>query len=590
MKYLSFALAALSLVPSPLLADSPGVTFVLSPEAVYADAGSFRSIHLDNLNGEQGFVWLAPADVPFNQVCLYLGSLGEPVTLTGVTAMVLARGEGAFPEGDSNTFVASSSPTDFVVAPVADPDANPTDMQPHCFPFDGMHTLLRGHAYVFAFDLNAGILDGHEVNDGRYLSGYYYRSPWVTHQAYTGAIRDTRMWAGMAVPFELRSGEVPTPARASSVLFLPGIEGSRLYEKVFGIENRRWELTPVLSQRDARALYLDENGESERAIYTKEGAVIEHTDVPFAGFDIYRTFLEQLARMRADDTIADFSAFPYDWRADPEDVVEHGTPYADGTRFISDEVERLAEASPSGKVTIVGHSNGGLVAKALMRRLEREGEADRVDMVVLVDVPQLGTPEAIAPMLHGDFGALTSFGGVYLNKQNARGLAEHMPDAHALLPSDAYFSKGQGPVIDLERAPGLRVASGIGSETIKDASSFERFLTGRAAPEASDTTAPNTLRPALLDRAKTTHQHLDAWMPPAGVRVVEVAGWGLDTATGIEYVEKQEKDCTLLVLSCRTVTKLGRHPVLSTDGDGTVVLASQAMMGGGIRHRPAGRK
>jgi hypothetical protein len=203
-------------------------------------------------------------------------------------------------------------------------------------------------------------------------------------------------------------------------------------------------------------------------------------------------------------------------------------------------------------------------------------------MLVLADVPQLGTPQAIVPLLHGDFGALTSFGGAYLSKQNARGLAAHMPDAYALLPSAAYFAKGPRPVIDLMKAPELRAESGVYTTAVTNPLFFDRFLAtgGRSKPAPHDMGSPAVLSSSLLSRAKGTHERLDAWTPPAGVRVVEVAGWGLDTVSGVRYVEKKRHECTLLVLACRRVTGLTHEPILTAHGDGTVVAESEAVLGG----------
>lgn len=379
------------------------------------------------------------------------------------------------------------------------------------------------------------------------------------------------------VRFIVEAGTATTGS--SNILFLPGLQGSRLYEKVLGIENRRWELGIGMSQHDARALYLNPDGSSKNDIYTKEGEAIARVDIPLAEFDVYRTFFDQLERLKTDGAIADYHIFPYDWRMSPVDVVESGTPYEDGTRFVSEALEELAQTSTTGKVTIVGHSNGGLVAKALMQRLEREGKAHLVDTIMFVSVPQLGTPQAIAPMLHGDFGALTSFGGLYLSKPNARGLSEYLPDAYALLPSPAYFENVSDPVIDLSDAPELAAASGMSENAVSTYTDFERFMTGaggREKPLITDIETPNTLSPSLLAEAKALHEELDARTPPAGVKVVQIAGWGLDTAKGITYTEKKESNCTLFVFACQEVTKLTHRVEMAQDGDGTVVAVSQA--------------
>jgi hypothetical protein len=399
----------------------------------------------------------------------------------------------------------------------------------------------------------------------------FVHSPWASIEMADGGVYHPQGFGGVRFTNE----NVVAPTGTSNVLFLPGLQGSRLYENVLGFEKRRWELGIGSSQLDARALYSDTSGASLKSIYTKDDGVIATVDVPFAKFDLYRSFLDQLEGFRQEGKITDYAAFPYDWRANPTDVVEQGVPYAEGRHDIVHEVERLAGSSKTGKVTIAGHSNGGLVAKALMRRLEREGKAALIDQVIFIDTPQLGTPQAIAPMLHGDYGSLTSFGGLYLTKENARGLAENMPDAYALLPSDAYFNHVPGTLIDLSLAPNLRSVANL-PNGVSTPEEFETFLTSRAKPPAGDIETPNTLSSSQLSRAKTMHAELDAWTAPASVRAIAISGFGLDTAKGITYVEKKEKDCLLLVIVCKDVTKLTHRADMTTAGDGTVIAASEA--------------
>ena len=80
--------------------------------------------------------------------------------------------------------------------------------------------------------------------------------------------------------------------------------------------------------------------------------------------------------------INEWKALPYDWRLALEDMLASGKKigekngednisYLDATStpYIFQELERLAETSDTGKVTIITHSNGGLVAKYLLRQL-----------------------------------------------------------------------------------------------------------------------------------------------------------------------------------------------------------------------------
>jgi len=557
------------------VASSSSVLYKLTPGVVHDDAGTFDPPDFSHLNGNRGFIWQAQnVHGSFDHLCLYLGSLGQAIDIADATVSVYSRGTGAFPIGGTTTLLATSQDTDFTVAQIGDALASPTQMQPYCFSFDKPLMVTNGEVYAFAFDLRSTSLDG------RILNGSGYSSYEVTRQVNSNAIDNTAHWVGRATPFTLRTGPSPdqppsetehVPTGPPSVLFLPGLQASRLYEETLVGENRRWELTLGASQSDAQALYLNPDGSSDRRMYTKDNAVIEGIDIPFLGTDIYRSFFTELDRLKQEEAIYDYAVFPYDWRMDPIDIVELGTQYDDGVRYVSEALEELALASPSRKVTIVGHSNGGLVAKALMRRLEREGSADLVDSVILVGAPQLGTPAALASLLHGDFGTLTSFGGLYLNKRNARGLAEYLPAAYALLPSSAYFDRVSTPVVDLSNAPELRGDAQLNSMVISSGSSFETFLTKwRSVPEPKDLATPNLLSSFLFSRAKTTHELLDEWAPPYGVRVVQIAGWGLDTVGKLLYLEKPP---TCVLIFCDSDT-LSHRAVMTLDGDGTVVSPS----------------
>jgi len=360
----------------------------------------------------------------------------------------------------------------------------------------------------------------------------------------------------------------------SNVLFVPGLEGSRLYmPNPFGggpfddHDAQLWEPDIVNLQSDGKNLYLNPDGTSINDVYTKVGGAIDTT---LAG-DVYKTFFEQLANLKSAGTIRDYGIFPYDWRMNPLDVVYEGTPYEDGTHYIEDLVDQLAASSTSKKVTLVGHSNGGLVIKALMKKLEEEGKTGLIDKIIFVDVPQTGTPATIAAMLHGDDQSLG--GGWVMSQATARKLGKNMPDGYALLPSNAYLNTVATPVVDLSEAPALRSASGVGN-IIDTNADLERFLTtGRTAPPFLDVEAPEVLSSDLLADANSLHELLDSWTPPDGVEVIQIVGWGLDTPATLVYQEVEEADCS--TFPCKTVKKL-RHSVKHLeDGDGTVVIPSQ---------------
>ncbi len=179
-------------------------------------------------------------------------------------------------------------------------------------------------------------------------------------------------------------------------------------------------------------------------------------------------------------------------------------------------------------------------------------------------------------MLHGDFQDIPESKGFMASLSTARGLAENMPDAYDLLPSAAYFTKVATPVVDLSNAPTLKSTAGISTPTITNSTQLASFITGaggRKKPVFLDTETPDVLSSKLLTSAATLHANLDSWVPPVGVQVIQIAGWGIDTPSEVTYSEVAHAQCQNG--SCETVVD-PRHIVnMTEDGDGTVVIPSQ---------------
>jgi len=365
----------------------------------------------------------------------------------------------------------------------------------------------------------------------------------------------------------------------SNVLFLPGLEASRLYRPDYsGGTDQLWE--PNIDD-DVEALFLDENGKSIKSdIYTKD--VLDEVNVtPLAQANIYKTFLATMNRMRDEEHLFnEWTALPYDWRLSLEDILLSGTKTVDGysyteatsSPYILEELRRLASTSRTGKVTIIAHSNGGLLAKALMVKLGDVETSALIDTVILVASPQVGTPEAIGALLNGDkqghFPVVTT--------ETARALAQNMPGAYGLLPSTQYFSSVFDPVVEFEEnvLPTAMFRSTYGNE-IASSGAFQAFLRGmegRVMPARDNVSYPNIANETLLTQANQLHETIDAWTPPQGVIVHQIAGWGIDTVRGIKYVKGGRFHC-LGVNPC-----LDYDPLITEDGDGTVVAPSALVM------------
>ena len=370
----------------------------------------------------------------------------------------------------------------------------------------------------------------------------------------------------------------PIPQCCSSVAFIPGLEASRLYTEG-SFENQLWE--PNVNN-DVRILYLSpETGESVNAgIHTKD--VID--EVYYATINIYKGFLAHMNDLAASGDIKRFETFPYDWRKDVRDVVADDVELATSTYKMVSRIEALASESQTGKVTLITHSNGGLVAKELINALALRGEAHLIDRVIMVAAPQLGTPKAVFEMLHG----MDPFFAGFPKREVTRELGENMKSAYALLPSETYFGEAAASLRYLiEFSTTTAVTAEFRSlygEVISDYGALRRFLLGeygaRPEPEATAVDVPNVLKEFFLAGAEEHHSALDEWVAPDGIEVIQVIGWGLDTPSGVRYESARKRVCTEDLSVCTKTEVIDPRPLETIDGDGTVVSVSAEAMEG----------
>ena len=359
--------------------------------------------------------------------------------------------------------------------------------------------------------------------------------------------------------------EAPPPCATdcfSNALFLPGIEASRLYRpQVVGADEQRlWEPSFHDNLHD---MHLTSQGKSVRDdVYAKTGDVIDETPV---GKNIYKSFIAKMGSLKTNGLINDWGATPYDWRLSLDDILASGKQTgthisyltATDTPYIIQELKRLAGSSKNGKVTIIAHSNGGLVAKRLTEVLGSDASS-LIDKMIFVAVPQVGTPEAVVEGLHGE-----PIGyGLVASKSAVRTFASTSPMVYHLLPSADYFTQVDDPVITFDSSLADWIAKY--GNVIHSEDSLQTFLTdsfGRVDAETGDTNQPIQLSASLFSNAETLHANLDAWTPPAGVELIQIAGWGVPTTvTGITYKKKGDG--------------IAPEPNYTIDGDGTVVVPS----------------
>lgn len=388
----------------------------------------------------------------------------------------------------------------------------------------------------------------------------------------------------------------------SSVLFLPGFQGSRLYYRDgLGFERQVWDPS---FRTDIPYLEMNSNGTSKYSLYTKDIIDTVAGNHPLRGvitssmgpenLEVYSQFAHTMDTLVASSTFGmkEWRAYPYDWRYDVRDIVKNGTatrlPNGTITQvYLLDVLREMASSSPTGKVTIVAHSNGGLLARALAVSFygsENSREFQKyVDRVVTVGTPNLGAPIAIGSMLHGDD---QSHGlGFIANAKSMRAVGQTIPGAYGLLPNYFYFARGINvPVtFDLNAKLSAPFAWAYGTQ-VTNYNALKGFLTDSANLNAkvgnlAQLSTPIPLSRTLIDKAFQTHFSILPWEPAGpdlNLKLFSIAGWGQDTVEGYNYTTTEPKfDCSQIAATTCPITQFLEHaPILTNDGDGTVISES----------------
>jgi pimeloyl-ACP methyl ester carboxylesterase len=153
---------------------------------------------------------------------------------------------------------------------------------------------------------------------------------------------------------ELARNMAATPA--GTVLVLPGILGSELYEN----DEHIWVSVWNIIRGDFDQLQLDANGRSIKAI-----------QAPTPIKDYYGEL--QLALLQRWNVVA----FPYDWRLDIRETA----------RQLKEKIDALVPAP--GGFSLVAHSLGGLVARSFMQQFP--DQANRVQKLIMLGTPNYGS-------------------------------------------------------------------------------------------------------------------------------------------------------------------------------------------------------
>lgn len=359
----------------------------------------------------------------------------------------------------------------------------------------------------------------------------------------------------------------------SSILFIPGIEGSRLYkDRPLAGSDQLWEAN---INSDLSDLYLDQNGESvNQGVYT--GDIIDRTNlVPDSveeiignyDKDIYKNIINYINSQKNNNTIKSSAIYSYDWRLNFDIIINNGTKLQNNTTSkLIDILRQQAKLSDTGKVTIIAHSMGGLLTKRFIQTLD-PADQDLIDKVVFIAVPQIGTPEGSSGVLSGiEFEGI--FGSLLVKQKYTRAMAENMITAHALSPSNKYFEKvSTAPIkFNSNLSQLLPQVSTYGTEinTTQELQNFMSGNDGRPDAEFSNVNYPNVSPVGFVNKAKNVHDQIDNYEIPSNIKVYQITGNGRPTTKQIEFLENKNK------VTYRTFKSFG--------GDGTVTRESSSYL------------
>ena len=217
---------------------------------------------------------------------------------------------------------------------------------------------------------------------------------------------------------------------SDAIIYLPGIMGSELVD---GRGAVLWGMKPSLLAKQAFF------GGVMRRLVPRPGDGIRATrplrlpiPVPgLGGIEPYSELEHRLSRI----TIAPSAvrAFAYDWRHSIVDAAVELAPIA--RAHLADWTEQFhalprAERAgrPEPKLTIVGHSMGGLVASWFATAMRDDG-GDDVRMVITLGTPFAGSVKAARVLANGHYLPLRLFA------DELRTATRTMPGIYELLPS-----------------------------------------------------------------------------------------------------------------------------------------------------------
>lgn len=218
------------------------------------------------------------------------------------------------------------------------------------------------------------------------------------------------------------------------VILIPGITGTYLLKDNDNHDEVWPNLTQMLLPGDDSflnylALETDGTENPDRPVLLDDiirGAV---------GVHVFASLIDELtANGYTENT--DLFTFPYDWRKSS----------AENATLLENKIEEVLSKTGAGKVDLVAHSMGGLIAKKYIA----DNSGDKIDKLIFLGTPHLGAPKAFKVLMYGDNMGFNIFFHLVniLKPSTAKVISQNMPAVYELLPSEKYVLNNGNYVIN----------------------------------------------------------------------------------------------------------------------------------------------
>ncbi len=295
----------------------------------------------------------------------------------------------------------------------------------------------------------------------------YVGSSGIMHTIYGGIFRVVNDWnwqLSKTNHFSFGDAElpyVPPTAVKNPVLIVPGLLGTEMKngDELLWADLGRMFIDITDSFMDPLAFSNDLN---PSVLQLLSSNIIRTEKLPGYTFDYTDGLITEFKNQGYMENQNLFT-FPYDWRYGASGKYPDGKTNSD---LLTQKIQDIMAQTGSNKVDVVAHSEGGLIVKKYVM----DHQADHhIGKAVFVGVPNTGAPKSIKVLLQGD-----NFGIPWLSQDEMKKIAQNLPTAYDLSPSQQYYDT-KGSFVEV-----IDEGSFAGNEyTDKDLNyqDFENFLT-----------------------------------------------------------------------------------------------------------------